>query len=54
MKRGADLRLYMTTDTYGTNYEEVLRREKNIGGSGAHLSPLGIFLRTLIPFIWVL
>jgi hypothetical protein len=27
-------------------------REKEIGGSGAHLNPLGLFLRTSIPFIW--
>jgi hypothetical protein len=27
-------------------------REKQIGGSGGSLEPLGLFLRTFIPFIW--
>jgi hypothetical protein len=27
-------------------------RFKEIGGSGAHLNPLGLFLRTSITFIW--
>jgi hypothetical protein len=30
----------------------VCAREKAIGGSGAHLNPLGLFLCTTIPFIW--
>jgi hypothetical protein len=32
--------------------EGVPRREKEIGGSGGSLEPLGLFLRTSIPFIW--
>jgi hypothetical protein len=26
--------------------------EKEIGVQGAHLNPMGLFLRTSIPFIW--
>ena len=30
VKRGADLRLYMVTDTYGTNYEEVMNFKQSL------------------------
>ena len=30
----------------------VSNREKEIGGSRGSLEPLGLFLRTAIPFIW--
>ena len=30
----------------------VVYRQKEMGGSGVSLEPLGLFLRTSIPFIW--
>ena len=49
------LRLFNDGPTMLTLHLAVLLREKETGGSpvqGAHLNPLGLFLRTFIPFIW--
>jgi hypothetical protein len=31
---------------------KVTAREKEIGVQGTHFNPLGLFLRTFIPFLW--
>jgi ATP-dependent RNA helicase DDX5/DBP2 len=37
---------------HGDRDQRVRAREKESGGSGGSLEPLGLFLRTSIPFIW--
>lgn len=49
-RRGADLRLYMSTDTYGTDYEEVMNFKQTLWRAypdGDRFSGLGPFLSSV-------
>jgi hypothetical protein len=47
VQRGADLRLYLTTDTYGTFYEEVMNFRQSLCRDDAHFSGMGPFLSSV-------